>query len=397
MAKITIEKIETLVKRGKYKSIEKVLLDNEADIQIRKYAAKAIGLSGDKKFTPALIKALKDKKSSIRIAAANGLGELQDEDAVPPLIFALKDEYELVAVAAINAFVRIGYKPIAPVLVKLLSSSDLIQEAALEALGKLGTKDQITDIMLALGNSRSHNRLSAANALYELGETKWKDIVKGDDDDYHRLAMTGDYRLIYAFTIPLGDSQGDTSKIEAALYEIKCDNKVDILLGFIDTDNVYLKEHIIKALGSSGDKKAVEPLAKIYKNSDEDKLTRDKALEALGEIGDESTIDCFKTAASSENYWERETAAEALGKFKCREAVSILTSLLNDKELSVIMKCANSLGEIGDECAVKPLLDALGGEDKIKEAQDRGVDGLRDMQGRANLSILDALKKLGYK
>lgn len=60
---------------------------------VRREAAEALGVIGDKSAVPALIEALKDDRDySVRRAAVTALGCIGDRSVVPALIAALKDK-----------------------------------------------------------------------------------------------------------------------------------------------------------------------------------------------------------------------------------------------------------------------------------------------------------------
>lgn len=76
----------------------------------RTVAARALGQIGERKSVPALIQALNDVSSWVRIAAAESLGQIQDRQAREPLQAALEDESADVREAAQQALDRIARK-----------------------------------------------------------------------------------------------------------------------------------------------------------------------------------------------------------------------------------------------------------------------------------------------
>jgi hypothetical protein len=84
----------------------RALLDRKTSV--REVAASTLGEIGDKRAIVPLIQALKDKESSVRSVAATALGKVGDAQAVKPLNAALKDENDPVRAAttqALNAIV----------------------------------------------------------------------------------------------------------------------------------------------------------------------------------------------------------------------------------------------------------------------------------------------------
>jgi len=157
-----------------------------------------------------LIKTLKHKDYTLRMAAASALGNLGDTRAVEPLIEALEDEYWNVKASAASA------------------------------LGNLGDVRAVRPLIKALGEDEyAFARLAAASALSKLGEKKWLNIVKGENEDYERLGNSGDKRAVEPLIEALSDK------------------------------DFNVRRNAASALGNLGDKRAIEPLIKAYEDNDE--------------------------------------------------------------------------------------------------------------------------------
>ncbi len=76
----------------------------------RTVAARALGQIGDRKALPALVQALNDVSSWVRVAVVESLGQIQDRQAREPLQAALDDENADVREAARQALDRIARK-----------------------------------------------------------------------------------------------------------------------------------------------------------------------------------------------------------------------------------------------------------------------------------------------
>ena len=155
------------------------------------------------------------------MAAASALGNIGDKRALDPLIATLEDEYWNV------------------------------KQAAATALGNLGDKRAIRALIIALGEDEyGFARLAASSALSKLGEKKWANIVKGENEDFERLGSSGDQRALEPLIKALVDRKPDI-RIRAAL-----------------------------ALGNLGDKRAIETLIKAYEN-DIDKNVKNAIAKTL--------------------------------------------------------------------------------------------------------------------
>ena len=83
---------------------------------------------------------------------------------------------------------------------------------------------------------------------------------------------------------------------------------------------------------------------------------RKGAAAGLGELKDETAVDPLIEALKDEDKYVRKNAAEALGKIGDRRAMEPLIEALGDKDWFVQEKAAAALGKIGDKRAVDPLL-----------------------------------------
>jgi len=128
-----------------------------------------LGQSGDNRAARPLGNALRitsDHGSSAE-AAARGLGELGDAQAAKELIKALGRHGSWVSASIAEALVKLGDRTAIPKLVK-----------ELEHTMDLTVNDE---------------RVRIAAALYELGEPKWQEWLKGNvREDMLRLARSGD-------------------------------------------------------------------------------------------------------------------------------------------------------------------------------------------------------------
>ncbi len=117
-----------------------------------------------------------------------------------------------------------------------------------------------------------------------------------------------------------------------------------------------LKPQIILSLGELKSKEAVPELTNILKNQDEDATMRRYACDALGKIGDPSSISAIKEAFSDKDTYLRAYAVAALANFKGSEVDSLLTGALKDSFWRVRVNAAKSLGEKKVASAV-PILE----------------------------------------
>lgn len=130
--------------------IEELLRAEEADV--RGYAALTLGLRGDPRPIPALVAALADVESNVRVPAIEALGKLQAGDAVDELVKIVEAGDFSTAFPALDALGEIGDGRIAHHLLPQLADP-FWQPAVIEALGKLGNEDVVPSLLEFLLNS----------------------------------------------------------------------------------------------------------------------------------------------------------------------------------------------------------------------------------------------------
>jgi HEAT repeat protein len=150
------------------------------------------------------------------------------------------------------------------------------------------------------------------------------------------------------------ESDDKCQRMEAvqALGKIKEDNSVNALINTLDDDNPEIRLQVAKSLGEIGDI-AVDPLIAALKI--EEGNTRRYATYALKEIGDSSAVLSLIRALKDEDWGVRKFAAISLGDIGDEKAVDPLIELLEDEDYGVKVAATRALGDIGDEKAVDPI------------------------------------------
>lgn len=97
-----------------------------------------------------LIEALKDDKMDVRYFAAKALGEIGDERAVKPLIGLLNDEEWFVHTMAAEALVKIGEAAVEPLIETLKDENVYIRMRAVKALVEIGDSRAVEPLIEAL-------------------------------------------------------------------------------------------------------------------------------------------------------------------------------------------------------------------------------------------------------
>ena len=150
------------------------------------------------------------------------------------------------------------------------------------------------------------------------------------------------------------DVKSNTEEYDSEIEEISVEKLID---SFKDEDwNV--RKNGAKALGEIGEP-AVEQLINALK--DEKWRVRWQAAETLGEISDVRAIKPLINTLNDENNGVRSNSIIALVKIG-EPTVELLINALKDKEWRVRWQAAETLGEIRDLRAIKPLINTLNDE-----------------------------------
>jgi HEAT repeat protein len=136
--------------------------------------------------------------------------------AVEPLIGALNGSEDYVKYAAVEALGKLNNVCAVEPLIKALSGGAAgVRSVAAEALGKLSDKRAVEPLIEALGDHNDEMRRVVAESLTKLGESKWKGIFRGNDEDWARLAVSGEKRAFEWLTNIL-DHWSNSSAARAA-------------------------------------------------------------------------------------------------------------------------------------------------------------------------------------
>ena len=151
--------------------------------------------------------------------------------------------------------------------------------------------------------------------------------------------------LLTLFTPNLGCFSNDTAKY----------------LEDIESENIVVSNDAIYHLGKKKEKRALPKLTEVLKSSQPIE-TRLRAIQAVGEIGEGSSIDALVDILDEKDNEIRIAAIEAIGKIKTPKAVRPLINLLENQDLRLTVIWA--LGNIGDNSAVPAMTKLVGHHDK---------------------------------
>jgi HEAT repeat protein len=341
----------------------KGLLFNTIELSVD--AVRTLGTCGDPRAFESLVRALSAGDGDARCAAAKALGKIGDRRAAEPLARALEDCSPLVRERASVALFRIGDSRAIEPLRRLLTTAG---KEVVEVLEEVGGSHALDLLPVALRNNKPEVRCRAVRALGKLGDRAALDplvsALSDPDGDVRRLtvealAQFDASRAVEPVLRMLSDERSDIRQQAAeVLGQLGDSRAVDPLIAQLCDWRIYRDNEreccsIIDALSKLGDQRAVEPLVRMLGERTSGSRVPRSAAAALATLGHPKWLQ-----------WvcgEFDTDFERLGRSEDADACAPLVFALDCPRFSVRMAAARALGMLGEERAVKPLLDCLRG------------------------------------
>ena len=320
-----------------------------------------------------LIKDLFDEDPEVRKDAAKALGLLGDPVSVEPLVLAaIHDKIYEVRKAATEALVRIDRAEARDLLVQALSDEALnVRRAAAETLGWLGDRAAVTPLVgVTLFDDERTVRLAAADALNQLdpiGATDLlEDVLDDEDPDSRRaaaeaLGFLGNRSAMrgLALVALYDDSEAVRQAAIQSLNKLDRDGAMELLLEELASDDPDSRVAAAEALGLLGNREAIGPLVQVTLYDSIDRV-RQATANALNTLDQPGATDVLLNALTVDDPIIRKAAAEALGFLRNRATIMPLADVtLFDDEDSVRRAAADSINKIHRDIHKNPALDRL--------------------------------------
>jgi HEAT repeat protein len=262
----------------------------------RHAAAAALGKTGDPRSVKPLESALKDADSHVRVAAVEALSQLGHSQSAPALLGLLQDPDGHVRATVVEALGRMGetriVEPIADYL--LHDSCWDVRKLSVEALGRI-KHDRATQLLwLALKDQDHDVRQSAAQALGHIPDPRSIGplvLALKDENSSVRQAAKGSLRQIDRQWELSAGAQSVIPELEASLNDKEywiAQSAADTLAKINDMRQRHLDTSFLTNPVQERLRQAVAILVETLRDADRD--FRQAAVEALGRIGDASTI-----------------------------------------------------------------------------------------------------------
>lgn len=283
--------------------------------------------------------------------------------SVPILIAALRTDDRRAHTLVVDDLVRAGVDAVEPLIEALEDVNPNVRAGAARALGKIGDPRALGPLIFRLRYEPDPEvRKPLVWALHMGGERAVGPLIEAlrDSDEWVRFGAVVVLAKIGApAVVALVRALYDTNPLVRAgaaetLGRIGDRRAVEPLANLLhDVDDDAWRQAAI-ALGRMGDARAVRPLIKILQSPVCELFTR--AVKALGQIGDVRAVDpLIDIVYSQADRWVRLFAIEALGRIGDMRAIEALADMIDDPSQDVRTKAVVALGEIPYPLALDAL------------------------------------------
>lgn len=304
--------------------------------QEKREAAYVLGEYDTSEAREALINALSERDSIVKIEAIKSLVILREFKAKVNIIRLLKDKNEGVRLAALDALNILGERSDLSVVTPLLNDRNTkIVACAIEVIGNIGSSELIYDILKPLKESEQTEEVTKA-LIRTFAKHKFLEEV-----------------LLYA------------SNINDSVRSLTLK-----LLGSWDKEP-RINEYILKGV------------------EDKSNLVRLEAAGILQNLNKTDRQEMLSRLSVDDDPLVRRQVAEKLSEFK---EVNILLKLLHDKDPRVRRSAAQSLGKIQSKDSIDPLISSIKVEDVISTKFDM-VTALGEITSEKSLLFLELLSE----
>ena len=296
------------------------------------------------KVDEALRKMVPKTSGLVQIGIINTIGVRKDEKAIPLLQGLVFDEDAGVSEAALAALGNIGTPAAAQVLEKVVQ-----KPAAANRLTALDAYLKCADNLLAAGETTQamsmYRKLDGPDVPVPIRVAALRGMIKADPGNASLLVLNvirGGDPAAKSLAIKMIRELPDRSKLRdfaAELHNLSPYHKVQLITAFGDIGDPSVREYVVRAAHCK-----VLPV-------------RLAALRALASLGDASTVDLLAQRAATSQGDEKEAALHSLYRLRGRDVDSRILKSLETAEPKVKLVLIEALGERVAVEAVDTLFD----------------------------------------
>ncbi len=272
-----------------------LVFKNDTDPEVRRNIAFVLGVSGDPSMIDPLKVMTQDKVGHVRAAAYSALGWFCDESDMQFLFEGLNDKYTDVRDAAMGALILLGPQEVVAQFFEDLHHAETErQRIAANALGLIGDPSVVKPLFQALNHPESSIRKSAIDSL-----AKIRDIENIDP-----------------LMLALNDEKSSVRKSACtAIVSIKGQAIIPEIRFLLDDQDIWVRYHMINIIGNSGNADYGE-FIQIFIDGNED-ILKLAAIKSLTQLG-------------------------------CKDAISEISKLQNDKNQDIVSAAKDALDNLQD-------------------------------------------------
>jgi HEAT repeat protein len=320
-----------------------LFLVTDGQAQVRAAAARTLGLSGDARVVNFLIPMLCDENGHVRGAAAQALGRIGDPSAAAALFELLTDEYEDVQEHAVRALGKLKDADLKPRMAELAGDEDPTLRRNIAALaGMLPDRGCAGILMALLKDEDPEVRMAAVASIAVSGEERsCRYLINAvtDEDSSVRLAAVNAL----------------TSVCSAEAFE-------PLLLLLADEDP-WVRAAAAKGVVATGDPRALGSVAPLLK--DPYGPVRIAVIEAIGAAGLPAAARYIRAAFKDADPEVRKSAAASCAYFRDEDFSRELEGLLADGDWSVRNAAVEAIGALAYDGSMEAIKRAASDDEEL--------------------------------
>ncbi|MDC0048032.1 HEAT repeat domain-containing protein [Verrucomicrobia bacterium] len=384
---------------------EKILssLGTENSRRGKDFLCRMLRIMGTRKSIPLMQKLLKDQE--IGHMARYVLASMQYEEAGAALHQSLDTVQDKLKQGIIDSLGDIRYKKAVPDLIKLLDTASVSNNAT-RALGLIGG-DSVGELLvprLSKTTGKAYRctvqaLLRCAESYLEEGDKEkalsiYNHFTKSGIDPYVILAgLRGVAKVNGESAVPLLTEAIKSGNNELAngaasiIAELKGNNIGSKLKSLLESAPANMQILLIGSLSEREDKSAIPSITKLTES--ENLEVRLSAIQALGKIGNGSSVIPLATIASSTSGHERNVSRSALSNLKGNDVQNALKKHLQESLPEIQSELVRAIATRAESTAMNELMIlAKSNIPEIRKEAIRGIGNLADQSHLDQILIL---------
>lgn len=296
---------------------------NDQDWQVRLAAVKCLGKMRAPESVEPLMEKLADRDPHMKSLALDALSAIGDQRAAGPVLELLKDDDLLVRQQATDCLIRVADSTIVPSLIQLMRHEDVnVRRCAVEVLKNLNDPRTADELLRAMKDSDWWVRQIATSSLTEL---------KGDNN------------IIKAFIAMTRDPDENIRRCAVEFFnKISDPAAYEALIERLSDEDWWVREKAIRALGALGDERAIAPLAGML----DDRIVAWVVPTALSGIKTAAAGKELKRLLLHANKRVKTEAIKTVAALDLKEAVLPLQDCLRDPDEEVRSEVVAALKQL---------------------------------------------------